>query len=98
MGLENRKPRIEKSDLDSFEENRWNNTTNLKDYLDLCDEEETIFNEQEAGKATVYSLVQDKEAAKHETETMEEETERYEAELKGRSSELLSRIEDLFDR
>ena len=59
--------------------------------MDFCDEEETIFSEQEAGKATIYSQIQDKES-------MEETTEKYEEELEGKSSEMLSRIEDLFGR
>lgn len=104
MGLESRRKGIEKSDLDSFEEIKWDNSSSyqtsknrleelqsLKDFLDTFDKEEPIFSEQEAGKATIYSTIQDKE-------DMEDETERYEAELEGRSSEMLSRIEDLFGR
>lgn len=101
MGLEMRRKNIEKSDLESFSENKWNNSNStiqsrtsedlqsIKDLLDSM--EEPLFSEQEAGKATIYSPIQDKE-------DMEDETERYEAELEGRSSEMISRIEDLFGR
>ena len=104
MRLERGRPKIEKSDLDSFKELRWNNLNNsqtsnnradelqsLKDLIDSIDNETPIFSEQEAGKATVYSPFQDQKS-------MEEETERYEKELEERSSEILSRIEDLFGR
>ena len=102
MKIESRRHRIEKSDLDSLKEINWNHSNSLqtsqnnlskiqslKDLLDWCSEEEPIFSEQEAGKATVYSPIQEKES-------MEEETERYEKELEGRSAEILSRVEDLF--
>lgn len=99
MGLEMRRKNIEKSDLESFSENNNSNSTiqsrtsedlqSIKDLLDSM--EEPLFSEQEAGKATIYSPIQDKE-------DMEDETERYEAELEGRSSEMISRIEDLFGR
>ena len=104
MGIESRRHRIEKSDIDSFEENRWNNSSSsqtshsrleefqsVKDLLVSCDKEETLFSEQEAGKATVYSSIQDKES-------MEDETKRYEKELTEKSSEILTTIENLFGR
>lgn len=74
MGLEMRRKNIEKSDLDSFSENKWDNppiqTQNkrledlqsIKDLLDSM--EESIFSEQEAGKATIYTELEKKEDAK----------------------------------
>ena len=104
MRLERRRHNIEKSDLDLFKELRWKTPNNsqtsnnradelqsLKELIDSIDNKTPIFSEQEAGKATVYSPIQDKES-------MEEETERYEKELEERSSEILSRIEDLLGR
>lgn len=74
MGLEMRRKNIEKSDLDSFSENKWDNTPiqtqnkrlediqSIKDLLDSM--EESIFSEQEAGKATIYTELEKKEDAK----------------------------------
>ena len=74
MGLEMRKKNIEKSDLESFSENKWNNSNstiqsrtsedlqNIKDLLDSM--EEPLFSEQEAGKATIYTELEKKEDAK----------------------------------
>ena len=65
---------IEKSDLDSFSENKWDNTPSqtqnkrleelqgIKDFFDSM--EESIFSEQEAGKATLYTELEKKEDAK----------------------------------
>lgn len=74
MGLEMRRKNIEKSDLDSFSENKWNNSNStiqsrtskdlqsIKDLLDSM--EEPLFSEQEAGKATIYTELEKKEDAK----------------------------------
>ena len=74
MGLEMRRKNIEKSDLDSFSENKWDNTPiptqnkrledlqSIKDLLDSMGE--SIFSEQEAGKATIYTELEKKEDAK----------------------------------
>ena len=76
MGLEMRRRNLEKSDLDSFRENRWNNQNNpipdsdkrsedlriIKDLLDSM--EDPLFSEQEAGKATIHTKLEEKESAK----------------------------------
>lgn len=74
MGLEMRRKHIEKSDLNSFSENKWDNTPiqiqnkrledlqSIKDLLDSM--EEPLFSEQEAGKATIYTELEKKEDAK----------------------------------
>lgn len=92
MRLETRKRNIEKSDLDSLVENRWNNPNSqtsysrsdeiqsIKDLLDSL--EDPLFSEQEAGKATIY------------TELSEKEDERIFEEIS--SEEMLKKIDDLF--
>ena len=92
MGLETRKKRIEKSDLDSFSENKWNTQQNpstqsrieqLRNVKDLLDSlEEPIFSEQEAGKATINTETDKKEDAR----TFEEIS----------NEEMLKRIENVF--
>lgn len=74
MGLEMRRKNIEKSDLESFSENKWNNSNStiqsrtsedlqsIKDLLDSM--EEPLFSEQEAGKATIYTELEKKKDAK----------------------------------
>jgi hypothetical protein len=74
MGLEMRRRNIEKSDLESFSENKWNkrdSTTrnitseDLKSIKDLLNSMEgPLFSEQEAGKATIYTELERKEDAK----------------------------------
>ena len=99
MGLEMRRRKIEKSDIDSFSENKWNKNqstqptkSDIESLRDLLDwSEEHIFSEQEAGKATINVPLQEKES-------MEEKTERTEAELASRSTEMLAENSALFDR
>ena len=95
MGLEMRRRKIEKSDLDSFKECKWDNKQQSKDRNirtreELQDNknllaslsEEPIFDEQEAGKATINEEVQDKDDEKSFEEMSNEE--------------ILKRIENLF--
>ena len=92
MGLETRRRNLEKSDLDSFSENKWNTQQNsstqskieqLRDLKDLLDSlEEPIFSEQEAGKATINIELDKKEDAR----TFEEIS----------NEEILKRIENLY--
>jgi len=92
MGLEMRRRNLEKSDLESFSENKWNiqqnqtiqsKTEELASIKDLLASlEEPIFSEQEAGKATINTELEQKEDAK----TFEEMS----------NEEILKRIENLF--
>lgn len=95
MGLEMRRRKIEKSDLDSFKECKWDNKQPSKDrHIRTREElqdiknllaslsEEPIFDEQEAGKATITEEVQDKDDEKSFEEMSNEE--------------ILKRIENLF--
>ena len=90
MGLEMRRRKIEKSDLDSFSENKWNNNqstqrakSDMERLRELLDEmEEPIFSEQEAGKATINTELDKKEDAR----TFEEIS----------NEEMLKQIENLF--
>ena len=89
MGLEMRRKKIEKSDLDSFKENKWNSkqtsrADELKGIKDLLDsiQDEPLFTEQEAGKATIDTKLEDKEGAKLFEEMSNEE--------------ILKRIDNLF--
>lgn len=101
MGLETRKRSIEKSDLDSFKETRLNIQASQDDHSSRLEElqglrgflesiqDEPLFSEQEAGKATIHIETRAKG-------DMEEETERIEEELGMHSDEMLKKIEDLF--
>ena len=89
MGLENRRKSIEKSDLDSFSESKWNNNPqksreeelkDLKKWMDSL--EEPIFSEQEAGKATIHTELEKKDGARNFDEIS--------------ADEMLRRIESLF--
>ncbi|MBR0427097.1 MAG: hypothetical protein IJK18_02695 [Clostridia bacterium] len=95
MGLEMRRSKIEKGDLDSFQECKWDNKQqsedrNIRTREELQDiknllaslSEEPIFDEQEAGKATINEEVQDKDDEKSFEEMSNEE--------------ILKRIENLF--
>ena len=83
--------RWKNSSVQQSSPNRLEELQSVKDLLDLCDDEETIFSEQEAGKATVYSPIQNKKS-------MEAETEKYEEELLGKSAEIRAQIGNLFGR
>lgn len=79
MGIENRRRSLEKSDLDSFEENRWTNqqtrSEELQSVKDLMASlmDDPIFSEQEAGKVTINTKVQDKDTEKSFEEISNEE-------------------------
>lgn len=102
MGLETRKRSIEKGDLDSFKENRFNSQDpasydddnrieelqSVKEFLEAI-QEEPLFSDQEAGKTTRHIET----GAKMD---MDQETKKIEEELSMHSDAILKKIEDLF--